>query len=124
MITTFLTRDDYPSKIDTSLMDQITGGDDTILDAAEAEEVEQVVDRTLIVADGDEAAEEQRDGDRWQHHREEHRGAELRLPAEADVLQPIPHARGGRRIAGAEVDADSHEEEEPARGRRFYPSAL
>jgi len=45
MITTFLTRDDYPSKIDTSLMDQITGGDDTILDAAEADAASAIIDR-------------------------------------------------------------------------------
>ena len=39
---------------------------------------------------------------------EEDRGAELRQPVELDMLQPVAHARGRRRIAGAEVDADSH----------------
>ncbi len=45
MNTTFLTRDDYPAKIDISLMDQITGGDDTILDTTEADAASVIIDR-------------------------------------------------------------------------------
>ena len=41
----FLTRDDYPSKIDLALLDQITGEDDTILDQTESDAAQAIIDR-------------------------------------------------------------------------------
>lgn len=45
MSTTFLSRDDYPAKIDLAILDQITGSDSTILDDAEADAASCISDR-------------------------------------------------------------------------------
>lgn len=45
MSTTFLSRDDYPAKIDLAILDQITGADSSILDDAEADAASCISDR-------------------------------------------------------------------------------
>ena len=80
------------------------------LDALAAEEVDDVVDRALVVADGDEAAEQQRHGHGRQHRREEDERAHERraLAQHEDVEEGEEVAQGDLADRGHDREEDAH----------------